>query len=169
MNVLNDGTRVVTFGELWSEIGGGTKFTQDQIIRMLANSMDVNENFNIVHYGTRYVVLLDTIKEYFRINPRPDQPISTTEKLKKAERELEEARLEIAALKAGITPHIPRPTNVTYSPQSNSGQSTSTLDDFSKVGIEIDPNSLPREKTDFSKIQNELKDGLNKVRPVRNK
>lgn len=155
-----DGTFEVNFLELWSAVGGGTRFTQDQIVEMMAAAVDAKEDFIFVHYNQRYRVTQNSMGEYFSANPRPERPSSLAEKLRKVEKENAELKIEIAVLKgtANVFPSGPMQVK---SPVPDRAE-------MEKRFFEVDPTKLPREKQDFSQIQAELKKELAGKKPIKN-
>lgn len=112
MRIGMDGVMEVVFAELWDRIGGGTRFTSDEIVGMMAECRGRMEDFRMIHNADRYVVRLEAIEDYFQTHPTPEKPMKAEERVKALQAELQEARRAIQEARnsaRATQAEVPRP------------------------------------------------------------
>jgi hypothetical protein len=179
---LQDGAIGVTFAELWSQIGGGTRFTMDQVVKMMSDCLDDKQDFRVQHQNTLFIVKKADAEEYFRSNPRPEKPLSPAEKIVRLEAENYKLRQELMLLRSShevkdarpIPPAPPAATaapaefiinpHIEVRPETGPPQFGTPAPEGS--GVEVDPASLSREKVPMRDLLSDLKRDLSDAKPL---
>jgi len=162
METLPNGDKKVTLNELWSAIGGGTKFTHDELVAMAFNQQKERKVFNVQHHDYRFEVSLEDLDLYFRENPLPESAKSLEDQLKTKDKLIDELRMDNALLRDELQrASLPVPPSMIEVPADLATRS-------SRFEDPIPPPVNPDDKIPFSKIQDELKKELQskKVNPV---
>ncbi len=159
METLPNGNKKVTLHELWSAIGGGTKFTHDELVAMAFNQQKERKVFNVQHHDYRFEVSLEDLDLYFRENPLPESAKSLEDQLATLRKRNEELQMDNALLRDELQrASLPVPASMS---------ATSNIIEPQPAEF-IPPAINPNDKIPFSKIQDELKKELQskRVNPV---
>jgi len=173
METLPNGDRKVTLNELWSAIGGGTKFTHDELVAMAFNQQKDRKPFNVQHHDYRFEVGLEDLDIYFRENPLPESAKSLEDQLATLRKRNEDLQMENALLRDELQrASLPIPASMTGVPaEVLRGPIPPGLPspDPRPGDLDFTPPAIPAgDRIPFSKIQDELKKDLQskKVNPV---
>ena len=99
--------RSVSFPELVTKLGGGSGFSVDSLVGMIASAENKGEDFRIVCDEGQFVVPLALITEYFQDHRRPAVKMSQKEELEYLRKKV--AELEDEREKADGTEFKPNP------------------------------------------------------------
>lgn len=154
METLPNGERKVTLHELWSAIGGGTKFTHDELSNMAFGAQKERKNFYVQHHDYRFVVQLEDLDLYFRENPLPESAKSLEDQVAGMKKRLEDMQMENALLRDELQrSSLPVPPPMFE--QSPTAEAPRVAQDPPPP-----PAGNPSDRVSFSKIQDELKKEL---------
>lgn len=166
METLPNGNKKVTLHELWSAIGGGTKFTHDELVAMAFNQQKQRKAFNVQHHDYRFEVQLEDLDLYFRENPLPESAKSLEDQLATLRKRNEDLQMDNALLRDELQ-RASLPVPLPMRQYQDQDQAQDPVDP-SRFEDPIPPAVNPSDKIPFSKIQDELKKELQakKVNPV---
>jgi hypothetical protein len=172
METLPNGNKKVTLHELWSAIGGGTKFTHDELVAMAFNQQKERKAFNVQHRDYRFEVPLEDLDLYFRENPLPESAKSLEDQLATLRKRNEELQMDNALLRDELQrASLPVPPSMIEHRVEVPGPNPPGSPDSAlrPSGPDFIPPAIPAgDRIPFSKIQDELKKELQskKVNPV---
>lgn len=158
METLPTGEKKVNLYELWSAIGGGTKFSHDEVVTMAFNQQKQRRPFFVQHRDYRFIVTLEDLDLYFRENPLPEAAKTLEERIATLTKERDDLKMENALLRDQIQQASqPVPEKIGGPIEEIRRASTPAERPAPQdLGLPIGEE----EKVPFSKIQDELKNEL---------
>jgi hypothetical protein len=142
----------ISFPELVTTIGGGTAFSVDKLVSMMATAEKKEEDFRIVHQETHFIVPLGFIHEYFKDHARPVPRMTMKEELEYLRNK--NAELEARLQETGLpgTEMKPHPRFMPRSEERDYSSAPPSRD--------IDIPFVPPERMTPEAIQDELRKDL---------
>jgi hypothetical protein len=82
---------------LWAEIGSGSRFSLEDLLIQMSASLDLKEDYKIIHRDRGYVISSEDIATYFETHERPRTPMSLEQQLTAALKRIEDLEKQIGS------------------------------------------------------------------------